>query len=196
MVGLRSTIQFLTFRFLLIPIDRNLQESNKGRDMKEEYEEDLQKDLLSSLRHQLTKTALKDRKLKAKANRVTIFHPNPRKRVSLSSLRSHYRNRPLSQEIAPIEEEHKEKLNSELQEALKVQLARLEGDLAAKIQLEDTVKKNLETELSESLRSQFSSVFRSLSATTLSPQHVEIQKLSDSEVKQALDQQLRAFLKF
>ena len=132
---------------------------------------------------------------KPKLIEYQFFIPIQRKRVRLSSLRSHYKNRPLSQEIAPIEEVHKEKLNSELQEALKVQLARLEGDLASKIQLEDTVKKNLETELSESLRSQFSSVFRSLSATTLSPQHVEIQKLSDSEVKQALDQQLRAFFK-
>ena len=73
----------LTTCLSLIPIDRNLLELNKGKDLKEVYEEDLQKDLLSSLRHQLTETSLKDRKLKAKANRVPIFHHNPKKKSAV-----------------------------------------------------------------------------------------------------------------
>ena len=155
----------------------------------EVFQKELQSDLLLSLRHQLTKTALSNHKLKAKANRVPIYQP--RKKINRNELRNLYRKMKNKASTDALEDDHKQALSSELQEALKLQLARLEADLAAKHLEEEQVKESLETELSQSLRVQFSSVLRGLTTTTIRPSDQLSPTLSDSQLKLALEEQLR-----
>ena len=154
------------------------------------YEEDLRSDLLHSLRSQLTRSALEDEKLKAKANKVPIYYP--RRRVNKTILSSIYRNKK-TLVAEGIKEEEKTKLNSELQQTLKAQLARLEGDLASKKIEEEELKLSLKTELSESLRVQFSSLLLDLPSetTTENPKQIIEKPMTEEELMEALEEQLR-----
>ena len=158
----------------------------------QDYENELKDDLKQSLRHQLTKNALENQKLKAKANQVPIYHP--KKRVNLTAMRSFYREAKLLHSINdPIKEEHKSKLSNELQEALKFQLARLEGDLAGRKTNEATSNKKFGSDLSKSLRFQLSSMIRNLQPSKEKSLMDESKALTDEELKEALEVKLKAF---
>merc|ERR1711936_36652 len=86
--------------------------SSKGEEISEE---DRKLDLLTSLRVQLTNAALNDDKLKAKANRIPLYQP--RKKVNEASLKQLYQSKVFRPDS--LNEEHKRKLDTELQNVLK-----------------------------------------------------------------------------
>ena len=157
----------------------------------QDYEIDLKSDLKQSLRHQITKNALENHKLKAKANKVPIYHP--RKRLNLTAMRSFYREAKHLKLVEPIREEHKSKLSNELQETLKFQLSRLEGDLTGKKWKDALSQENHASELSKSLKFQLSSVIRDLHQPQYEDQADEFKSLSDEELVDALEVKLKAF---
>ena len=61
-----------------------------GSRSSETSEDDQKSGLLTSLRFQLTNAALNDDNLKARANRVPLYHP--RKRIDTASLKQFYQN--------------------------------------------------------------------------------------------------------
>ena len=164
---------------------RNL--SSEPREKVEE-EEDPTPGLLTSLRVQLINAALSDDKLKAKANKIPIYHP--RKKVDKSSLRELYQSN--SVKLPSFKEEHRRKLETELQGVLKMQLIRVETDLQRKAVRETEIQEDLEEELSRSLRQQFSSVLESLQATSRKVRVLErMEKMTKKEIKESLEAQLR-----
>jgi len=155
-------------------------------------DQELKTDLISSLRSQLTRSALKDEKLKAKANRVPVYQP--RRKINKTMLSQLYRRKNKDSNILG-KVMQQEGLDSELQDTLKAQLARLEKDLALKNVEEEVFKEEeLEVELSDSLRNQFSSVLRNLSppTTTLRPQVVVERPVTKEELTEALEEQLNS----
>ena len=155
------------------------------------FQDDIKSDLLVSLRHQLTESALNNDKLKAKANRVPIYQP--RRRTNISVLREIYKSR--GEDAVNnngFNQEFKAQLSDELQEALKIQLERLESDLARKRLEEEREREISDQELTDSLKSQFSSLFRNLGPEESAPAVLDDEDLvSDSELKTALEDQLR-----
>ena len=156
--------------------------------------EELKIDLISSLRSQLTRSALADEELKAKANRLPVYHP--RRKVNRTMLSNLYRRiNKDSKDLRNVE--LKENLNSELEVALKIQLARLEEDLASKKIGDGLIKEGLDVELSDSLRTQFLSVLRNLSTVsfTLGPKIVAERKATKEELTDALQYQLNSLFR-
>ena len=156
--------------------------------------EELKIDLISSLRSQLTRSALADEELKAKANRLPVYHP--RRKVNRTMLSNLYRRiNKDSKDLRNVE--LKENLNSELEVALKIQLARLEEDLASKKIGDGLIKEGLDVELSDSLRTQFLSVLRNLStvSSTLGPKIVAERKATKEELTDALQYQLNSLFR-
>ena len=93
----------------------------------------------------------------------------------------------------PIKEEHKSKLSNELHEALKFQLASLEGDLAGGEMNEATSNEKFGSDLSKSLRFQLSSMIRNLQPSKEKRLVDESKALTDEELKEALEVKLKAF---
>ena len=154
---------------------------------KVEEEEDPKTELLTSLRVQLINAALSDDKLKAKANKIPIYHP--RKKVDKSSLKELYQSKVVTS--PGLKEEHRKKLESELQGVLKRQLIRVENDLQRKRVRETEIQEDLEAELSQSLRQQFSSVLQSLQSNNQAELEEKMKKMSKNEIKESLEAQLR-----
>ena len=153
-------------------------------------DQELKTDLISSLRSQLTRSALKDEKLKAKANRVPVYQP--RRKINKTMLSHLYRRKNKGSNILG-KVKQKVKIDSDLQDTLKDELARLEKDLAFMNVEEELFKEEeQDIELSDSLRNQFSSVLRNLAppTTTLRPQVVVERPLTKEELTEALEDQL------
>ena len=83
-------------------------------------------------------------------------------------------------------------LKSELQDTLKAQLARLKSDIQTKQINEKVVKQKLEVELADSLRSQLAAVLPSLTSTTPRPLDLMLDRMNDEQLRQSLEDQLRA----
>ena len=108
-------------------------------------------------------------------------------------MRSFYREARHLKLVEPIREEHKSKLSNELQETLKFQLSRLEGDLTGKKWKDALSQENHASELSKSLKFQLSSVIRDLHQPQDEDQADEFKSLSDEELVDALEVKLKAF---
>ena len=143
---------------------------------------------MTSLRVQLTNAALNDDKLKAKANRIPLYQP--RNKVNEASLKQLYQSKVFRPDS--LNEEHKRKLDTELQDVLKTQLLRVEDDLKRKHIQETEIQQELELELSESLRQQLSSVLRSLEPASQTELEDKMKKMTKSEIQDSLEVQLRS----
>ena len=168
-------------------------ENLKAQVKERKTDQELKTDLISSLRSQLTRSALEDEKLKAKANRVPVYQP--RRKIDKAMLSHLYRSK--SKDLPGLSKApQKEALDSELQNTLKAQLARLEKDLASKNVEEEVFddEEELDDELTDSLRSQFSSALRNLSpqTTTQRPQVVVERPVTKEELTEALEDQLNS----
>merc|ERR1712142_684321 len=98
--------------------------------------------------------ALKNDKLKAKANNLPIY--KPRKKTNINNIQSFYENK--KNDNPDLSGEIKERLQVEVKQTLEVQISQLKSDLQEKKREEEILKDNLETELGESLRNQLQSV--------------------------------------
>ena len=136
----------------------------------------------------MTNAALNDDKLKAKANRIPLYQP--RKKVNEASLKQLYQSKVFRPDS--LNEEHKRKLDTELQNVLKTQLLRVEDDLKRKHVQETEIQQELELELSESLRQQLSSVLRSLEPASQTELEDKMKKMTKSEIQDSLEVQLRS----
>jgi len=153
-----------------------------------EIKSDIENELLVSLRLQLTKTALENESLKAKANNIAVFRP--RKKLPKSSYSKYYKSKPFY--VEELKSQHKVKLQSELQEALKVQLKKVQASIANKKMNEKEVKEYLKSELADSLKDQLTSVFAEISRRDEEVSDDSLQKMNNEEIKQKLELQLRS----
>merc|ERR1712181_165256 len=161
-----------------------------GEEAGDKEEDNGKEGLLASLRSQITANALKDKKLKAKANNIPIYRP--RKKLNKKNVKSFYKERKMIKKEEGVATVKKDSLKIELQESLKAQLAKLKADIHTKQINEKVVKQKLEVELADSLRSQLAAVLPSLAPTTPRPLDLMLDRMDDEQLRQSLEEQLRA----
>jgi len=144
-------------------------------------------ELLASLRNQITATALKNDKLKAKANNLPIY--KPRKKTNIKSIQSFYENRTI--ENPDLSNEIKERLQVELKQTLEVQISQLKSNLQDKIREEKILKDKLKSELGESLRDQLQSVLPNIVPYSR-PVDKMLKDMNEDQLRDSLKDQLRA----
>jgi len=153
-----------------------------------EAENESRLDILSSLRSQIISTALKDRKIVAKANNLKIYYPG--RKISSKSLRGFY-DQATEDEAEKINQEHKEK-ETELQQQLAGELsASLRNQLVGlkdRVQQEYNRKSEYKAGVVNSVKQQLE-----IFASSLERKHETENSDEAPDLASALEKQLRAF---
>jgi len=153
-----------------------------------EAENESRLDILSSLRSQIISTALKDRKIVAKANNLKIYYPA--RKISSKSLRGFY-DQATEDEAEKINQEHKEK-ETELQQQLAGELsASLRNQLVGlkdRVQQEYNRKSEYKAGVVNSVKQQLE-----IFASSLERKHETENSDEAPDLASALEKQLRAF---
>jgi len=153
-----------------------------------EAENESRLDILSSLRSQIISTALKDRKIVAKANNLKIYYPG--RKISSKSLRGFY-DQATEDEAEKINQEHKEKeteLQQQLAGELSASLRNQLGGLKDRVQQEYNRKSEYKAGVVNSVKQQLE-----IFASSLERKHETENSDEAPDLASALEKQLRAF---